>query len=161
MAVIFLPLLTTSSTKNMGNCSVTCWSNINRPTLDKFHCLENLKWINKTTWKGVQQIWVEYFVLGDLTEVLFFLSDVQDSSSFETTLNAGQINFTLLCSFQLSLEESCSSKTTASRFCVSVLTHVFITSANFSVFSEWRGQLQGVYHLLPAVSSNAIGQAAE
>lgn len=103
MAVIFLPLLTTGITKNMGNCSVTCW--INHPTLDKFHYLENLKWINKTTWKRVQQIGVEYFVLGDLTQVLFFLSDVQDSSSFETTLNAGQINFTLLCSFQLSLED--------------------------------------------------------
>lgn len=93
--------------------------------------------------------------------MLFFLSDVQDSSSFETTLNAGQINFTLLCSFQLSLEDPAALKQQPVVFCVSVLTHVFITSANFSVFSEWRGQLQGVYHLLPAVSSNAIGQAAE
>lgn len=91
--------------------------------------------------------------------MLFFLSDVQGSSSFQTTLNAGQINFTLCAAFSsawriLQLYNN-------SRFCVSVFTHVFITSANFSVFSEWRGQLQGVYHLLPAFSSHAIGQAAE
>lgn len=43
------------------------------------------------------------------------------------------------------------------------LIHLSLTETNLSAvcLSEWGGQLSGVDHLLPPISSDAIGQAAE